>query len=229
MNRRFNSIFVIGLAILLSIMFVTSASAINYDIGSVSSGGGNVDWYMYDSGASVKISNDKYLDYLHLILDGNTSTGLDHNFGPDSSGVNVMIYFPFSVFVNNITIKPVYNGSASSCSLFISNDYFGVNLASAITKEKTYAVNVTIKSIQITLDNGGTNHFYFNDIIIDYVPVPTNLQEVIATITILTNNFQNLNNEYKSIRNELETINNYIYESDSQLLNEALEFVQHAE
>jgi regulator of replication initiation timing len=203
---------------LLSITLVPAVSAVNYDIGRVSSSGSEVDWYLYDSGVSLKISNDKYLDYLHLILDGNESTGLDHNFGADSSAFNVIIHFPFPIFVNNITIKPVFNGSASSCMLFVEHSHFGVVLASAETQEKTYDVNVKIDSMQLTIDNGGTNHFYFNDILINYVMIPTNINEVIESIIILTNQITNLTNEYNNIKNELETINNYLYDADNQLL-----------
>jgi len=218
MDRRLKYIIYVGFAVIFSLLLATPASALNYDIGRKSSGGGNADWYLYDSGASVKISDTKYLDYLHLILDGNESTGLDHKFGSGSSGFNVNIEFTSPLFVNNITVKPKYNGSASSYLLSVANDNFGAYLATSETTEKKYSLNVIIDSMQFTIDNGGTDHFYFNDIIIEYTPLLNDLSGVVETLEILIDNIENINNNYNSIKNELETINNYIFDADSQLL-----------
>jgi hypothetical protein len=81
------------------------------------------------------------------------------------------LIFANHLYVKDITVKPTFGGGTTNYSLMINADkiYMGPTFAEN-NIQKTYQINCKIRGFYLKLNNNGTNHFYFNDIIINYTP-----------------------------------------------------------
>jgi hypothetical protein len=124
----------------------------------------------FDSGTTVYVEDD-YIDYIASIFDGDESTGINHNFGSGHEVMQIELIFPSAVYVSSIVIKPTFGGSSSHYSLEIDTALvFGPWFAYNITTQESFQINCRIPGIILVLYSLGTNHFYFNDVIINYTP-----------------------------------------------------------
>jgi hypothetical protein len=148
---------------------------------------GGYQWYYFDSGCMIRTKPD-YINYVPLLFDGNETTGMDHNFSLGHDSMLIHLVFPNPYYVNNITFKPIFNGNASEYNgnqlIYIGGVEFWFSLP--FSEEKTIHINGTINTIRLWLDSNGTNHFYSNDVIIDYNLSPSNLDELQDQINNLT-------------------------------------------
>jgi len=164
-------------------------------------------WYTFSSGVVVKTSAD-YISYAPLIIDGNESTGINHDFGPGHEYMSIHIYFPYSYNVSDITVKPAFGGNASIYSFDIRYKTAFKSIASDLSDQKTFQINCTIDSINLDLDSNGTNHFYFNDMIINYTPIPpTNIDELQEEINNISAQLNALNLMLNELNNSINTLN----------------------
>jgi predicted nuclease with TOPRIM domain len=193
-------------------MVLPVVNAETFDIGtkvaeSDPDSGGNR-WYYFDSGCMIGTKPD-YIDYVPLIFDGNETTGIDHNFSLGHDRMTIHLVFPNSYYVNNITFKPVFNGNASeyrgSQLIYIGGVEFWIPLP--FSEEKTIHINGTINTIRLRLDSNGTNHFYFNDVIIDYNLSPSNLDEIQDQINNLTQQLYLIDNRINELNNSINELN----------------------
>jgi len=166
-------------------------------------------WYYFDSGCMIKTKPD-YIDYVPLILDGNESTGIDYNFGPTHDKMLLYLVFPYSLNVTNITLKPAYHGNASeyigqSLLIYINSLETWYDLPYA--EDKIIYINGTINTIRLYLDSNGTNHFYFNDMIINYTPSFSNIDEIRDQINYLTAQINLLNIRINELNNTINELN----------------------
>ena len=194
-------------------MVLPSVNAETFDIGEKISesdpdSSGNRLYY-FDSGGMIRTKAD-YIDYVSLILDGNESTGIDHDFGPGHDRMVFYLVFPYPLNVSNITLKPVFHGNASkyvSSNLLIYIDSVEIWYDLPYGENKTIHINGTINTIRLYLDSNGTNHFYFNDMIINYTPSFSNIDEIRDQINYLTAQFNLLNTRINELNNTINELN----------------------
>ncbi len=165
-------------------------------------------WYYFDSGCMIRTKPD-YIDYVPLIFDGNESTGIDHNFSTGHDSMVIYLVFPDSYYVNNITFKPVFGGNASEYNgnqlIHIGSVEFWFSLP--FSEEKTIHINGTIDSLRLWLDSNGTNHFYFNDVIINYTSGPSIVDELQDQINNLTEQLILIDNTINQLNNSINELN----------------------
>ena len=94
-------------------------------------------YYHFDSGCMIR-TKPSYIQYVPALLDGDISTGLDHDFGSSASAIQVVVEFPYDFFVKNITVDPVFNGQYSKCHLGISTKTTGGYMGYDIITETTF-------------------------------------------------------------------------------------------
>jgi uncharacterized coiled-coil DUF342 family protein len=165
-------------------------------------------YYGFSSGV-VAVGDADYMDHLHLIFDGNESTGLDHDFGPGHGSMNIYLEFPYAFNVSNITVKPSFNGTTTPYSLTVWHKMHEHHLAGTESAQKKFHVNFTIHSLQLVLYSGST-HFYFNDVIINYTAAPQDLTEVINALNILTSIVSSYQKQLNNFTAQLEMVTNMV-------------------
>jgi hypothetical protein len=174
-----------------------------FEIGTKLSESDDDDWgrrmNFYDT-QCVLYTDIEYVDYSPLILDGDLSTGIDHDFGPGHDTLYLELTFPYPYYVSKITVKNSFGGGATNYSLYVTlgGGFFPI-FAQDIATEKTFQINNKINGIWFELDNDGTSHFYCNDVIIEFTPAPSDIDEVINDLNNLTNSC----NTYKEMINDL--------------------------
>jgi uncharacterized coiled-coil protein SlyX len=157
----------------------------------------------FDSGSSVYVEPD-YIDYITSILDGNVSTGIDHDFGPGHSSMWFEMLFPYPINVSDIIIKPSFGGGATNYTLYInSNGIWSPWFTYENSTEETFHINCIITGIWIEFDTDGTNHYYFNDIIINYTPSPSSPIDLQNQINNITTQFDILNHRIIELNNSI--------------------------
>jgi len=205
MKKRGRILVVLSTIGIFSYMFLPGMKAEIFDIGEKIREN-EFGWYSFSSGVVVSTSAD-YIIYVPLIFDGNESTGIDHDFGPGHEYMDLSIYFPYPYNINNITIKPTFGGNASTYYLNIRYKNGFKSFGSGLSGQKTFQINCSIDSITLSLDSNGTNHFYFNDIIINYTPVLTEFSEIQNQINDLKQQFNLLNNNIIELNNSISELN----------------------
>ncbi|MCK5562173.1 MAG: hypothetical protein KAJ51_16360, partial [Thermoplasmata archaeon] len=209
------------LVFVLGCNLFSSANALTFDVGTKVSESDFPDedkWHYFNSGCMVR-ARPEYINYTTLIFDGNKSTGIDHYFGADSKYgyMNIYIDFPFPFNVSNITIKSAFNGSFAKGYLSV---YFGVYSSSQswqIPINKTLQINGRVRGLHLQLHNDGTNHFYFNDIIINYTINLTDLSSINQALNILQNSINSIQNQINNLANQFNELNNLIIELNNSI------------
>jgi hypothetical protein len=126
---------------------------------------------VYFNSGTIVYTEPDYTDHLSSIFDGDETTGINHFFGPGHEVLWIELIFSSKINVTTISVKPNFGGGATNYTLYVNSDgIWSPWFAQKNTDERTFSVNCEIKGIWLELDNEGTNHFYFNDIIINYVP-----------------------------------------------------------
>ncbi len=209
------------LVFVLGCNLFSSADAVTFDIGTKISESDstyfNDQFYYYSSGSTLHTHMD-YEDDIQLLFDNNTSTGINKNYGPGHSAMWIFVFFPYPYYVSNITVKPIFSGKATNytLSIFCSGpllDSFGVNM----NVQKKFHVNCTITGIRLLLDNDGTNHFYFNDVIINYTINLTDLNSVNQALNILQNSINFLQTQINDLNAEIIELRNFVMELNNTI------------
>jgi uncharacterized small protein (DUF1192 family) len=166
----------------------------------------------FDSGTTVYTEPD-YIDHIASIFDGDESTGLNHFFGSGHEVMWIELIFPLNLNVSTIEIKPTFGGGVSNYSLYVnSNGIWSPWFAQKNDTQMTFQINCELSGIWLELDNGGTNHFYFNDVIINYTlndSIQNQIDSINAMINQLNNEIDQLNSEIENSSSE-EQINNLV-------------------
>jgi hypothetical protein len=197
----FATLIIIGI---LSSMVLPSVNAEVFDIGtkiSQSDTDHNDRFRLayFDSG-SVVYAEKEYVDYTEPIFDGDESTGIDHNFGSGFNTIGFELVFPYPIYVTNITVKPSFHGKASNSSLFVTFDtLLELQFSDRNPTQQTFQVNCKIVGVVLYISKVGANDFYFNDVLINYSPEPTNPDNIVAAIDHLNNSFMTLQNQINSL------------------------------
>ena len=141
----------------------------------------------FDNGCWLS-ADPEYFNYILLILDGNESTGIDHDFGTWYGTMGGGISFTYPLNVNNITFKPYFGGAASNYSCGINYGSSGPGIKGTgeqHSEQITIEINGYITGFSFKIyptENGGRRssnktrytyddtQFNFNDIIINYTP-----------------------------------------------------------
>jgi prefoldin subunit 5 len=217
-GRLLTTLIIIGI---LSSVVLPSVNAEVFDIGTkVSESDLDDNGYKlvyFDSGSRIYTEPD-FINYTPSIFDGNESTGLDHDFGPGHDLMWVVLNFPYAYYVSNITIKPTFGGSTTNYTIYILiGEVYTPMITFRNSTEKAFQINGKITGISLLLYSEGTNHFYFNDVIINYTSTPTNLTEVIAAINILTNTVNSLQNQINNLTWQIDVLNNMISEMNNTI------------
>lgn len=215
------ALLMIGILSFVSLPFVNAETFnIGIKVGESDPDVAGYQWYYFDSGCMIKTKSN-FIDHIKLIFDGNLSTGINHNFGPGNDTMLLLVVFP-NYYINNITFKPVFEGNASKYKtdssnllIYIGNEENWFTLPQYV--EKTIQINGNIDSMRIWLDSNGTNHFYFNDVIINYTSTPTNLTEVIQAIEVLETTVNSLQNQIDNLTWQIDILNNTIIEMNNTI------------
>jgi chaperonin cofactor prefoldin len=201
------ALFMIGI---LSCVVMPSANAEIFDIGEemdsdLKSLGRN--YHPYTSGA-ILFGSDFQNNLTSLIFDGNLSTGIEIT--NTTSSIRFWIQFPMPLFVTNITFKPYFANGSSNYSVVI---YMCDRYADYIylwhedtNGEQTSQLNCYIDSIDVRIDRNGTDKFYFNDVIINYIS--TNQTDVSTSIDFLSNTVNSLQNQINNLNQNITEIKN---------------------
>jgi hypothetical protein len=205
-GRFMIALFMIGI---LSCMVMPSVNAVTFDIGEemdsdLKSLGR--DYHPYTSGA-IFDGGDFSNNLTSSIFDGNLSTGIEitHTSNP----LYFWVHFPMPLFITNMTFKPYFGNGSSNYSLFIYladrySDYIG--LWQDTNGERTSQLNCYIDSFRLTIYRNGTDKYYFNDVIINYIS--TNQTDVITSIDFLTNTVNSLQNQINNLSQDITEIKN---------------------
>lgn len=201
---------VLSIVVLFSCMLLPAAEADTFDIGeqvSVSDvDRGGYQLVCFDSESVVHINDPDYTEYIPSIFDGDESTGINHNFGPGHSEMRIDVIFPSALNVSNITVNPEIGGGTTNYSLEII--FLGLNplrFEEDISIQQTYNINCEIKGIRLELDNSGTNHFYFQDVIIRYTPDPLLPEAIQAQIDDLEDQINNTEIQMTDLQNQIDS------------------------
>lgn len=209
------------LVFVLGCNFLPTVDAVTFNIGERGAKSGLFNtWYNYSSGAFLSIdslSEEKMYDNITTIFDGNTSTGLDIN--RDLGGNEIRLYFPFPLFVNNITILPDFGGGASNYTFKV---IFGIELRTLFpaytNQKKVHHINTSLDGIEIEIgDTFAPYHTYFNDIIINYTINLTDMSTVNQALNTLQNSINSFQNQVSNLVNQVNKINNLIIEMNSSI------------
>ena len=179
----------------------------------------NNQWFYYDSDCMIQTDPD-YKDDAPLIFDGNESTGINKNYGPAHSTMIIWVFFPYLYYINNITVKPSFGGSATNYSLYIFSyggliDVFAMDIGT----QQTFEVNGKLAGVRIWLDNKGTNQFNFNDVIINYTVNITNIDEAVSAINALSNKVDTLENNIDNLTDHLNEMKDTIDNLNATIFN----------
>jgi uncharacterized coiled-coil DUF342 family protein len=210
------------LVFVLGCNLLPTGEAVTFNIGERGSKSDFIyTWYNYTSGALLRIgsiTDEKMYDNITYILDGNTSTGLDLNISLGNHAI--MLFFPFPLFVNNITVLPAFGGNASSYrvrALIGWND--PVLMPDLTNKTNFYNINTRLNGLEINILSVGPSHTYFNDVIINYTINLTDLSSVNNAINILQNSINSLQNQFNNLANQFDEINDLIIELNNSITN----------
>jgi predicted nuclease with TOPRIM domain len=143
------------------------------------------------------------------IFDGNLSTGIDYE-NISLSGMYFTLHFPYPIYVNNITLKTSFAGNKSLYNIaLLLND--GIVYEALNQNDDTFiSLNCTINQLILTINDNGTDHFYFNDVIIDYTPSSANQSSINQAISYLTNTVNSLQNQINNLNQQIADMNNTI-------------------
>lgn len=185
----------------------------------------NMKLVYFGSGSKLYVEPD-FIDHIPLILDGDERTGLNYNFGADHETMFFELIFPGPVNVSSITVKPAFGGNASAYTLYINSDgVYSPWLAQDLTHEKTFHLNCTIIGIWFWLNSNGTNHYYLNDIIIEYTPSVT-VEDLASRIENLNREIRRSNDDISNLTTQIDALERDLenLESDVEKLEEENEF-----
>jgi hypothetical protein len=225
MKNKFMFVECFMLLMILSIIFLPTVNAVNFDVGnrvSESDLEGSIrKWYTFDSGAMIG-TNPDYIDYVQKIFDGNESTGIDYNFGSGHNRMLIYLVFPFPFNISNITFKPTFKGNSSeyvasgNLLIYARGVEIWFNVPNFVNK--TIQLNFKVDTIRLWLDSNGTNHFSFNDVIINYTHRITDINEslivmqnVLNSVNLLNNKFIYLSSQLSIAINRINNINNTVF------------------
>jgi len=214
MNRISITLVCLFLIIISSYVTLPKAEAEVFDIGEKVSESDftitnfpGMKWYYFDSDCMV-YANPDFINYTHLIFDGNLSTGIDHDFGSGKGVMFFIVQFPYPIYVSNFTFYHKYhdNSTRYHFAAFVKNSqnvYFDV-----INSTKTLHINGTITGFEFRLyySSGETEHIYFNDVIINYTKRPTDLNEILYSIDGLNKKINDLNGMINITNNSHEQV-----------------------
>lgn len=213
MKKRGRLLVVLSIIGIFSYMVLPVVNAETFDIGTKIAesdpNSGGYRWYYFDSGCMIQTKPD-YIDHVILIFDGNLNTGINHSFGLGNDTMKIWLVIPY--YITNLTFKPVFGGNASKYKyntsnllIYIGNEDNWFTLPQYV--EETIQINGKIDSMRIWLDSNGTNHFYFNDVIINYTPSASNFDELQIQINDLTQQFNLLNTRINNLNNSITELN----------------------
>jgi prefoldin subunit 5 len=161
----------------------------------------------FDSGTTAYVEPD-YIDYISPIFDGNESTGIDHDFGPGHDVMWIELMFPHAIYVSNITVKPAFGGGSAIYTLYLNSDgIYSPWMAEQISTEEIFHINCSIIGVWLQLENGGTNHFYFNDVIINYTSTQSSMDDLQNAIDNLTAQLDDINIKIDELNNSINILN----------------------
>lgn len=145
------------------------------------------------------------------IFDGNLSTGIDYE-NISLPGMYFMLHFPYPIYVNNITVKTSFAGNKSLYQISLTlND--GIIYEALNQNDDTFiSLNCSINYLVLSINDNGTDHFYFNDVIIDYTPSSANQSSINQAISYLTNTVNSLQNQINNLGNQITVLNNKMNE-----------------
>jgi hypothetical protein len=159
----------------------------------------------FDSQTVVYTEPD-YIDHIPLIFDGDESTGINDRF--DSEIMWIELIFLSGLNVSTITLKPTFHGGATNYTLYInSNGIWSPWFAQKNNTQKTISINCEINGIWLELDNNGENHFYFNDVIINYTPdlvFENKIADLTTQIDDLTSELETLQLDFDNLKNDID-------------------------
>lgn len=204
MNRIVSVIMCFLLLILSYTIIAQPCKAEVFDIGKkLSESDNNIDnrkWYYYDSGFMIQ-TYPAYENLTKLILDGNESTGINHQFGPKRPNFIVVIWFPSNLYVHNITAKPKFAGNYTEYSV---NIHLGltaqmIEIKNESGMETRAQINGLVSSIGMSLNDYGTGNFSFNDLIINYSRTAPGNDSILKSIDELDKGIDDLNEKINKI------------------------------
>jgi len=209
------------LVFVLGCNLFSSVNALTFDIGTKVTESDFPDedkWHYFNSGCMVR-ARPEYINYTSLFFDGNESTGIDHYFGADSKYgyMNIYIDFPFPFNVSNITIKSFFNGSFTKDYLKV---YFGIyssGISWQIPINRTLEIKGRVRGLHLQLNSDGSNHYYFNDIIINYTINLTDLNAVNQALNIIQNSINSLQNQINNFNAEMIELRNFVEELNNTI------------
>lgn len=191
-------VWMILLVFILSCILAPNVNAKTFKIGSRLPEG-DINLYLYTSGGVVSC-DPLFKDYVSLIFDGNESTGVNNTIG---SGIdwNLWLSFPNPINVSTITAKPTFGGGSGKYTIQVAyKDNWGY-VASFVNGEKTFKINCTIETLYLSIIKNGTNEFYFNDIIINYTPISSEVNS-----TNYQPQINQINQDLNTIQNDIDTL-----------------------
>jgi hypothetical protein len=214
------------LFVLLSV-FIPTASADTFKIGN------KIQSDIIDTYTSGAYGWAYPQNNLTAILDGNLSTGVAYQFNYTQPWY-CEIYFKDQLFVDNITAKPNFGGKASNYDLVMILNFNLKVYRQNYSGERKFYTNVTMIGFQFWIrpyTNYTSYDYYFNDLIINYTPLPSspnppiNYQQQINEINLeLTGIQKDINDIFNAIPAEYnDTILKKELQDQLDIINSELE------
>ena len=155
-------------------------------------------------------TNVDYKNQVPLIFDNNSNTGIDNAYSPGHSVMEIKLMFHHPLNVTNITVRPNFGAGASTYIFRAIVGNYEFVLADQIDVNATFEVNATLNGVSLTLDSFGSNHFSFNDVLINYTPSYSNLDDLWAEIQKLKSNISQLQDQLDDITDIVNDINSSV-------------------
>ncbi|UCE37413.1 MAG: hypothetical protein JSW00_18465 [Thermoplasmata archaeon] len=136
------------------------------------------------------------------IFDGDLSSGIIYEDSSEFSN-HFWLQFTYPIFVNNITVKSSFGGGRSNYSLEIELYEYDIYWGAEINDDIFLSLNCSLDNIHLSISESGTNNFYFNDIIINYTPTASNLEELQFQINDLKQQINQLDKRINELNNSM--------------------------
>jgi uncharacterized coiled-coil DUF342 family protein/uncharacterized membrane protein len=202
------------LVVIVGLNYTPGADGVTFNIGKqVASDISNYDYYVpFTSGAIVYDGDFDPVNYTK-IFDGNLSTGIDVIY-PSFVGswIYYEIYFPYGLNVTNITVKPTFNGKTCNYTIEVRSHSFNPIMEyTDQTKERTFVMNCPITEITLYIYENGTDHYYFNDLLINYTLGGYNKSEVLQAVSDMSNSINSLQSQIDALKTQVSNLNDLFY------------------
>jgi len=191
--------------LLVSLNYTPGAKGITFHIGDPRDSDIDEGQFLFTSGVILSMNEYEPLNF-SKIFDGNLSTGFDQTYSFWSS-LYIEMVFPQGLNITNITAKPSFGAGKSNYSIEAHLPHNPIMIYDNQVAERTFHLNCSITSLVLIIYETGTDHFYFNDLIINYSLGNYNSSQVLQAVNDLSKSVDIISYRLQNLSSRIDTLN----------------------